>query len=185
MYTVSQVARAIDVSVSTVRQWSGEFAEFLSDSADPPKGTTRRYDDEDVATLQTVAVLRDRLVEYDEIHERLQQGERLEPGPGEREPEPEPEEEAPPGSSDTALVTESFAQALKAYEGQIGTLQNRVEELTDKLVDAEKRAASAETEARLLRERLEAENARKGEISQQGASQEPEEGRAWWQFWKR
>lgn len=162
MYTVGQVAQALNVSDSTIRQWSGEFADHLSEEANPPKGETRRYDDGDVAALQTVAILRDQLVDYADIHERLAAGERLEPAPEERI---RPEE---PAAADTALITESFAEALRNADSRIATL-------TDRLIDAEKRAAAAETRAEMLQAQL---DERKGE--KEGA-----DGRPWWRFWSR
>lgn len=51
-YTPSQVASMISRSPATVRRLTGQYADSLSDSANPPKGQARRYTQEDVAILQ-------------------------------------------------------------------------------------------------------------------------------------
>lgn len=171
MYTVGQVAKALGVSDSTIRQWARHFEEYVSEGANPPKGRTRQYNEEDITVLQTIAVLRDQLVGYEEIDERLSEGERLEPPPGAQPGLERPQQPEEGQTIHAALVTDSFSQALKAYDSQISSLQSRLEEKTDQLVDAERRAAAAETEARLLREQLE---------KRAGARDpEPEEASSW------
>lgn len=50
--TPSQVAAMIGVSTSTVRLWSTQFADFLSDAARPGAGRRRSYTPDDVGVLQ-------------------------------------------------------------------------------------------------------------------------------------
>ena len=170
MYTVGQVAKAVGISDSAVRQWADEYAAHLSDGANPPKGETRKFDEEDIAVLQTVSVLREQLVGHEQIHERLDEGERLEPAPGERPAVDEADEadeaqDQRAGGSDTALVTEQFAEALRRQD-------SRLQSLTDRLIEAEKRAAAAETRADMLQAQVDELRAAEGK------------GRPWWAFWR-
>jgi len=68
------VAGRLEVSPSTLRRWSEEFAEFLSPEADSSEGKQhRRYSDEDLATLITVKGLMADGLTYDQVRERLVQ----------------------------------------------------------------------------------------------------------------
>jgi DNA-binding transcriptional MerR regulator len=67
-----EVAARLEVSPSTLRRWSEEFAEFLSPGADSSEGKQhRRYSDEDLATLITVKGLMADGLTYDQVRERL------------------------------------------------------------------------------------------------------------------
>lgn len=46
--TVAQVAKIIAVNNKTIKDWSYHFAEYLSRTANPPKGEQRFYSFEDV-----------------------------------------------------------------------------------------------------------------------------------------
>ena len=150
MNTVKQVSDYLGVSDNTIRrQWSPEFAAFLSPTANPGKGETRQYGEDDIAVLETIAVLRQQQKSYEEIHAALTEGVRLETTEGQR-PEKQPEtDEKPP---ETALVTTAFAAALESYENRLTKLEDRLEETTERLINAEKRAAAAEGEIKVLRE---------------------------------
>lgn len=73
----SEVSRRLDVSASTLRRWSAQFAEFLSQKAgdtDRSVGsgyTHRRYADDDMSTLSVVKNLLDGGQTYDQIRQRL------------------------------------------------------------------------------------------------------------------
>jgi len=67
-----EVAARLEVSPSTLRRWSEEFAEFLSPEADSSEGKQhRRYSDEDMATLITVKGLMTDGLTYDQVREQL------------------------------------------------------------------------------------------------------------------
>lgn len=67
-----EVAARLEVSPSTLRRWSEEFAEFLSPEADSSEGKQhRRYSDEDLATLITVKGLMADGLTYDQVREQL------------------------------------------------------------------------------------------------------------------
>jgi DNA-binding transcriptional MerR regulator len=67
-----EVAARLEVSPSTLRRWSEEFAEFLSAEADSAdENQNLRYSDEDMATLITVKGLMAEGLTYDQVSERL------------------------------------------------------------------------------------------------------------------
>jgi DNA-binding transcriptional MerR regulator len=67
-----ELASRLEVSPSTLRRWSEEFAEFLSEEADSSEGKQhRRYSDEDMATLITVKGLMADGLTYEQVRERL------------------------------------------------------------------------------------------------------------------
>jgi DNA-binding transcriptional MerR regulator len=143
MYTVAQVARHIGTSATTVRNWSADYADFLSLTANPEPGTARAYTEEDVRVLATVATLRAQLANVEDIRAALDQGQRLEPMP--------PTEGDETAENDTASTT-GQPNALTLYVNRVTSLETRVEDLTDRLIDAEKRAAAAQKELDILRE---------------------------------
>lgn len=145
-YSVTQAARAVGVSDTTIRQWGRQFADHLSPGATPPKGQPRQFDEEDITVFATAAVLRAQLVPYEEIEARIAAGERLEPMPGARPTPDEAEEEGQAGPA------AAFHEALALYDRQLVNLQRQLLEAHDRLLDAEKRATAAETELRLLRQ---------------------------------
>lgn len=53
-----QAAQQIGVSVHTVRRWCKDHAQYLSPSASPDRGATRRLTSRDVEVLQEVSRLR-------------------------------------------------------------------------------------------------------------------------------
>jgi len=74
----SEVANQLQISPSTLRRWSNEFAEYLSDAAGRPEtgaaGTTahRRYTDEDLEALMTIKGLLDEGMTYIQVGKRLE-----------------------------------------------------------------------------------------------------------------
>lgn len=70
-YTPSEAAALIAVSPSTLRNWCGQFRQFLSAGATPEPGAERILTDRDVVILQRVKELRDHHVSYDQIAKEL------------------------------------------------------------------------------------------------------------------
>ena len=73
----SEVASQLGVSPSTLRRWSNEFADFLSDAAGRPESDTgssahRRYLDEDLETLMTIKGLLGEGQTYIQVGRRLE-----------------------------------------------------------------------------------------------------------------
>lgn len=161
MYTVSQVARHLNTSGTTIRNYAAEFAEFLSPTATPPAGEPRQFSDDDLAILTTVFVMRGQLATPAAIAAALRDGQRLEPATA-------------AGPDDAAAVDApaAFTTALQVLESRLNKLEDRLEVERDARIDAEKRATAAETELRVLRELYEEE---------QATAARPMSFREWWQ----
>lgn len=72
LYSVADVAAIAGVSASSIRNWSGQFADYLSPGANPPPGTERIFTETDAAVLQQIQQLRRQHVGYSDIPARLQ-----------------------------------------------------------------------------------------------------------------
>ena len=71
---VGEVAKSFNIDPQTVREWSEQFSEFLSPEANPPKGATRYYSQDDVVTLAFVYRSRRGDATFDEIREAMSLG---------------------------------------------------------------------------------------------------------------
>jgi len=58
--------------VTTIRNWTREYAPHLSTDANPPTGTERRFSERDVAVLRLVHEWREQRISTADIHARLQ-----------------------------------------------------------------------------------------------------------------
>lgn len=153
MYGSVQIGKHLNVSDGTIRNWSAEFAAFLSPgSQTAAPGEIRTFTQDDLTILETVAALRRQNLSYGEIGERLANGERI-------------EIDAPPidvrPGQETAVTIAAFQSTLQTYEARIDKQQGEIKELYERLTAAEIRAAAAETEARLLREQREEKTPRR------------------------
>ena len=146
MTTVTKTAKALGLSDTTLRIWGKKFADYLSPGANPSKGKRRKYTEDDLAVFTTISVLRDRGENYDEIDQALEDGTRIEPT------EPPTVDESPPASEQTALQTQSFTEAMKAYEIRLDRYEDDLKAEREARLAAEIRATAAETELRILRE---------------------------------
>jgi DNA-binding transcriptional MerR regulator len=74
----SEIANQLQISPSTLRRWSNEFADYLSDAAGRPEtgagGTTahRRYTDQDLEALMTIKGLLAEGMTYIQVGRRLE-----------------------------------------------------------------------------------------------------------------
>lgn len=161
MYTVSQIAKHLNTSGTTIRNYAAEFAEFLSATATPPPGEPRQFSDDDLAVLSTVFVMRGQLAPPAAIVAALRDGQRLEPA-------------TPASTDDTPGIDApaAFTTALQVLESRLNKLEDRLEIERDARIDAEKRATAAETELKVLREIYEQE---------QATTARPLSFREWWQ----
>ena len=151
MYTVKQAAVIIDTSITTIRNWSREFASYLSEGANPESGTERTYSESDIAVFNTISLLRSRRESFKTIHEKLKGGTRI-------EPVPKSAEEDPPIVTDT-IEPNTSSMALQLVQGQVDSLENERDYLRSELseergarLEAEARAVAAETELRVHKE---------------------------------
>jgi DNA-binding transcriptional MerR regulator len=74
----NEVASQLEISPSTLRRWSNEFSEFLSDAAGRPESPSggqvahRRYADDDLETLMTIKGLLTEGLTYIQVGKRLE-----------------------------------------------------------------------------------------------------------------
>jgi len=74
-----ELSKRIGVHGNTVRNWSGEYAAFLSASAATGQhGKRRRFNDKDVLVLATIADLRAKGLTREQVVEALKAGTRIE-----------------------------------------------------------------------------------------------------------
>jgi DNA-binding transcriptional MerR regulator len=76
MISLTELKTAFDVSANTIRNWSSEYAPYLSAAANPPTGERRRFTAEDAAALALVATMRADDKPLEIIRAHLDAGER-------------------------------------------------------------------------------------------------------------
>ena len=76
MYSSTHVATIFHVSTETIRNWSDEFSRYLSFMANPGKGRTRTFSDDDMTVLSLIAEMKGKGSTFEEIHVALGQGQR-------------------------------------------------------------------------------------------------------------
>ena len=153
MFTPKQVADSLNLSSTTIRNYSRLWSEYLSPSANPEAGQSRLYTEDDLAVMATIATLRDRQATADQVREALDAGQRLEPVPPpevERADRAGQADQADPGQASAAAA--AAATAIDIYRDRVNKLEARADALADRLIDAEARAAAAERELQILRE---------------------------------
>ncbi len=159
MYTPKQVGNRLGLSGTTIRNYSRQWSDYLSPSANPEAGQARIYTEDDLAVITTIAALRENQVTTDQIRAALDQGQRLEPVRPVEEP---PADRAGDGSTVEAAVDQARAavnaaeSAIAIYQDRVTAVEARNQELTDRLIEAESRAAAAERELKVMRELYEA-----------------------------
>lgn len=174
MQTVSKLATQFGTSKNTIRVWTAEFSEYLSPTAQPPKGQPRRYTDDDLRVLALVAYMRSDAVPYDDIRSALASGQRAEPfDQGETDDETGSDSAQNQRESDEQpqMAIDLFRDMLGSYTDRINTLEAKLDTERDARLSAEKRAAAAEAALAVLEAQAQATAAG--------------QGRRWWEFWKR
>jgi len=104
-WPVNQVAAQLEVSLSTLRRWSKEFASFLSETATNPAAESEhiRYTDEDINVLTIVKDLLAEGLTYQQVAGHLEKGQ-----PSEAEEEVKEEK----GGDTYALVAHDASTSL-------------------------------------------------------------------------
>ncbi len=158
--TRAELAERLGVSVGALRKWEGEFSQWITT---PPGvkgyGQPRVFNPHDVLVFATIAKARREGKGIDairaELDERIDAARRdealgvspLEAALGEDEP---PARVHLALYMDTARQLEATEGELRAVAGERDFLRERLRELEDKLVDAERRAAAAEAQRDML-----------------------------------
>lgn len=195
MATVGDVVGLFDVSKQTVRYWVKEFDTYLSSGANPPKGKTRFFTEDDMEVLSTVAQMREKKTGYEGIHIALANGERQKPPVNSNKTIE---------NADIALapieIMEQFAERLTdQYQGQIGVLEGERDYLRDEIakrdnqlkteriayLESVERATKAETMATMLQAQLDQlTSSPPPPPSNQDNATAPPSPRRWWHIFK-
>jgi len=156
MPTISDFTKAYDVQPNTIRQWSKTFGDFLSAAANPPKGETRLYSEDDGQVIALIAEMRQDRAKYEAIRAALAAGDRGQWPIGQPAQDTQGQQNAP-----LQLITELTAAASR-WEYTAKTVTEERDRLIeernvaqDAARSAEMRAERAETELKILREVLE------------------------------
>ena len=123
-----QVADIFEFAESTVRNWSTEFAEYLSPTATPGDRKKRDFMPDDLAVFALVAEFKQRKATYEEIHFALKSGQRG----------------TPPEISEDRLKLISATESEKRASLEIVSLQRHITDLTEMLYSARAQAAEAQ-----------------------------------------
>lgn len=141
----SDVSRLTGIPASSLRTWSGEYAEYLSPAAAGGDGRKRDYSDQDIRILMYVADQKARNVIGEDIHASLKSMKitawiDLPPLPN-----------VPPGMEPVALIPREAAETKidmqrQALYKEIEWLQKQIEALEDELQQerADKKSLQAE-----------------------------------------
>lgn len=125
MATVSNVAEFLGVDGEKVKQWSREFAEYLSLSAQPAKGKVRQFSEADLRVLAVVANHLELGNDADDVHYALNTGEQyVEPllemaqlhSPIFRDPSDEIDETWQHGTLIGGMACRDLPQVARAYK---------------------------------------------------------------------
>jgi len=145
MATVTDFKKAFDVQPNTIRGWSKQYADFFSPSANPPKGKTRIYSDDDGRVMAFIAEMRNEGQTFETISASLAAGERGKWPPDDDETRQDDDAEGEQVNNRTmALVTQLTAKAA-SLEGENKTLIEERDYLRNEVKAALERATIAET----------------------------------------
>ncbi|MBK7180971.1 MAG: MerR family transcriptional regulator [Chloroflexi bacterium] len=166
MITIATAAKTFDTTRSTIRNWTREFSDYLSPSANPPAGHERKFTDQDGQVFALVAAMRQNNASYEAIHAALSSGERgLWPPPGAITDDDDDDDDPA-----TRVLVTQLTVKMGQLEGQLQAtheerdhLRNQLEEAQAARLSAEIRAARAETELSTLRAVYEAEAGQGGQ----------------------
>ncbi len=78
-YNSRQVAALFGVALETIRNWGSEFRDYLSPLANPGQGRHRKYNPDDLSVFALVRDLKEKGLNYPDIHTALHNGERGQP----------------------------------------------------------------------------------------------------------
>jgi DNA-binding transcriptional MerR regulator len=154
-YSMTQTAKLAKVATATLRNWTAEFADYLSEHANPGRGLERRFTEDDLAVLVTVATMRDQQMPYDDIKTALAAGTRFEPVAMPDTEAPDDETTAAESSRGLAALA-TIENTIAAQQNRINVLETKVDLLNERLLTSEVERAAAVRELEILRELYEA-----------------------------
>ncbi|MEO8392154.1 MAG: MerR family transcriptional regulator [Chloroflexota bacterium] len=130
-YSTKHITDIFKVSSETVRNWSREFGGYLSESAKPDAGSSRRFTPQDMQVFALIADYKKRGYKFEDMHLALKSGQRGEV----------------PQASDSQLEPTISPVQLQRFRDEVNTLRAE----RDKAVE-EKAAATGQVS--LLKEQL-------------------------------
>lgn len=142
-YTVKDMYMFLNVSRTTLHNWTDNLADYLSLTANDST-LSRRYNENDLIVLWTCKMLRENNLGFPEITEQLDSGFRV-------DPEKRPSETTPPIISINPVDIDSMA-ALKV---RLSEYETRVRALEENLQEKEYDLIRAKAERDLLRDLIE------------------------------
>jgi DNA-binding transcriptional MerR regulator len=146
MPKLTDFTAAFAVTANTIRNWSDEFAPYMSSAANPGKGQRRHFNEDDARALALIADMRGRDLAYEVIRARLDAGER-----GEWPPDaPAAAQNGPESASSKVLVQSGFEHDLMRFAGQIQVLESQLDYYRQRSEEMHARAIAAETKLMLL-----------------------------------
>ncbi len=143
MYTSKQSAAIYGVSSETIRTWSEEFTEYLGPTANPGRGRSRSFSQNDMEVLSLIAEMKQQNYTYSDIHVALKSGERGNP------PDVDPKE------VQQLITTEGERRMMLQIENLQRELTKAYQE-RDRALQQAQRTQELEIENARLQERLDA-----------------------------
>lgn len=156
MFTPKQLADQLGLSGTTIRNYSRLWSDYLSPAANPQAGQPRQYSEDDLAVIATIAALRGNSATTEQIREALDAGQRLEPMRPLEEDRADQAADHDQQADHARAAVNAAESAIAIYRDRVTAVEARNQELTDRLISAEARAAAAERELEILRELHEA-----------------------------
>jgi DNA-binding transcriptional MerR regulator len=148
---IATLAKLVNVSGDTLRRWTSTYEPFLTPGATPPKGKTRLLSDHDIRVLLLVATLRDAGQDPEEIVARLETEQKNDwaslpeiPSEWGYATQNMPVAEAASRAYDLAQVA--------VLQTQVRTLEQRNQEISTGLEQAQQRVADLEQALKEMRE---------------------------------
>lgn len=137
-YAPAQAARLASVSPASVRNYCKRFSRWFSADATPPAGQARSFTADDVRLLRYVGMATSAGATLAEVDARLDDGalDDFTWSP------PDPDAPAPPAADPGAAL----APIAAALIGQLEHMRQREAQLTDALLDAQRRIGQLESQ---------------------------------------
>jgi len=134
-YRVGDVSTLFHVQSNTIRRWCQEFSDYLSEEANPAKGTTRQFSENDIAVFALVAQMQNQRRTFTDMHASLKSGTRGEI--------PKSPTEITPTRNLLALQVQELTEQLETSHDEIvrltSILETTVESGEKNLVKAEQK----------------------------------------------
>jgi DNA-binding transcriptional MerR regulator len=144
MYTASDLSKALGISRETVRQWSRQFADFLSATANPKEGNERRFTEADLRVIALIYATKQEGKTFADAKVALASGERAE----------FPEAARAALSSDTPSTIITAPARIASLQSEIVASNHLIAELRGRLEESDGLVAKKDGQIELLQAQL-------------------------------